>query len=130
MKKILIATLAVFIAWQILDYIIHAVILMPMYTATPELWRPEGEMKMGLMWFVGIVASFVFVFIYGNFFARKDVGTGLKYGIWFGIGTGISMGYGSYAVMPLPYGLALGWFLGSVVEAAVAGLITGAIVKE
>jgi hypothetical protein len=130
MKKILIATLCVFIVWQILDYIIHSVILMPVYTATAEMWRPPAEMKMGLMWFVGIVAAFVFVFIYGNFFARKDIGTGFKYGIWFGIGTGISMGYGSYAVMPIPYSLALGWFLGSLVEAAVGGLVAGAIIKD
>jgi len=32
--------------------------------------------------------------------------------------------------MPIPYAIALGWFLGTVVEALVAGVLLGAIVKE
>ncbi|MFQ6104645.1 MAG: hypothetical protein ACE5OP_10175 [Candidatus Glassbacteria bacterium] len=130
MKKTIIATVVVFVVWQILDYIIHGVILMSTYEATSNLWRSQEEMKMGLMWIVGIIAAFVFVSIYARYFAKKDIGTGLKYGIWFGIGTGVSMGYGSYSVMPIPYSMALTWFLGTVIEMGVAGIITGAIVKE
>jgi hypothetical protein len=40
------------------------------------------------------------------------------------------MGYGSYSVMPIPYHMALTWFLGSVVEASVGGMIAGLIIKE
>jgi hypothetical protein len=39
------------------------------------------------------------------------------------------MAYGSYAVMPIPYAMALTWFLGSVVKITIGGLILGAIVK-
>lgn len=48
----------------------------------------------------------------------------------FGLGAGVSMGYGSYSVMPIPYHMAFTWFLGSVVEATVGGLILGAIVRD
>jgi hypothetical protein len=58
------------------------------------------------------------------------VPTGLKYGLLFGLGAGVSMGYGSYSVMPIPYHMAFTWFLGSVVEATVGGLILGAIVRD
>jgi hypothetical protein len=40
------------------------------------------------------------------------------------------MGYGSYSVMPIPYHMALTWFMGTVIEAAVGGVILGAIVCE
>jgi hypothetical protein len=40
------------------------------------------------------------------------------------------MGYGSYSVMPIPYHMALTWFLGAVSEAMVGGVILGAIVRE
>jgi hypothetical protein len=40
------------------------------------------------------------------------------------------MGYGSYAVMPIPYELAFVWFNGTVVEALIAGLITALIVRD
>ena len=40
------------------------------------------------------------------------------------------MGYGSYVVMPIPYSMALTWFLGSLVEAVVAGLIVGFVSSD
>lgn len=40
------------------------------------------------------------------------------------------MGYGTYSFMPIPYLLALGWFLGTVVETTVAGALVGWIIKE
>ena len=48
----------------------------------------------------------------------------------FGLVSGISMGYGSYSVMPIPYFMALSWFLGSLVEMGLAGWLMGVIVKE
>lgn len=129
-KKILLTTLVVFVVWSILDYLIHGVILMSQYEATPDLWRPEEEMKMGLMWVVTLIAAFAFVEIFARFFGKKGTGEGLKYGFWFGIATGIPMGYGSYSVMPIPYSMALAWFLGSLVESMVGGFIAGAMIKE
>ena len=72
----------------------------------------------------------VFVLIYALFFGKKGVGTGLAYGGLFGIGAGISMGYGTYSVQPIPYMMALSWFLGTLVEGILAGLIVGAIIKD
>ncbi len=39
------------------------------------------------------------------------------------------MGLGTYSVMPIPAVLALGWFLGTIVETMVGGLLAGWIVK-
>ena len=130
MKKTLLAIVAVFISWQILDFVIHNLILMDTYAATQQLWRPMEEMKMGLMMFVSLVSAASFVLIYDWFFKEKNMMTGLKYGLIFGIGIGISMGYGTYSVQPIMYYTALGWFLGTVVETAVAGLITGLIIRD
>jgi hypothetical protein len=129
-KKLLIGTVAVFIAWQILDFVIHNLILMDAYAATAHLWRPEGEMKMGLMIIVGLLAALFFVAIYVKLVSPKTLQNGLWYGILFGLGTGISMGYGTYSVQPITYGIAIGWFLGTLVETTVAGLMLGLLVKE
>ncbi|HCR15895.1 MAG TPA: hypothetical protein DIU35_00290 [Candidatus Latescibacteria bacterium] len=48
MKRTVLAIILVFIAWSILDFLIHAVILQASYAATIDLWRPSAEMKMGL----------------------------------------------------------------------------------
>jgi hypothetical protein len=130
MKRIILSVVAVFIAWSAMDFIMHGIILKSAYAATASLWRPMAEMKMGVMYVSVLIASIAFVLIFSQFFSKKGVGAGLKYGLCFGIATGVSMGYGSYSVMPIPYYMAFTWFLGSVIETAIGGLIAGAIIKE
>ena len=130
MKKTLISVIAVFVAWPVLDFVIHGVILRSAYEATANLWRPMNEMKMNVMHMVVLITSFSFAWIYGRMISNKSVATGLKFGLWWGLGAGVSMGYGTYSVMPIPYLMALIWFLGSLMEGAVAGLIVGGIAKE
>jgi len=129
-KKTILSILAVFIAWSVMDYVIHGVILRYSYAATASLWRPMGEMKTSLMYFSAMIASITFVIIYSLLISRKGIPTGLKYGVLFGLSAGVSMGYGSYSVMPIPYHMAFTWCFGSVVEAMVGGLILGWILRE
>lgn len=124
------AIVSVFVAWQIIDYIVHAIILAPQYAATPSLWRPEGEMKMGLMMVVSLIGATCFCLVYQRFFKDKNIKNGALYGLIWGIGVGSSMGHGTYSVMPLPYALALGWFLATVAAAVVAGVLVGAIITD
>lgn len=129
-KRIIIAILLVYLCWFALDFLIHNVILADAYAATAQFWRPMEEMKMGLMQVVSVVAASVFVLIYALWFKQHSVASGLKYGLLYGIGGGIGMGYGMYSVMPIPYILAITWFLGTVVEASAAGLITGLVIRK
>lgn len=129
-KRALIAMVAVFAAWTVLDFIIHNLLLMDAYASTAHLWRPREEMKFSLIHLATAISAVVFVYVYARFFAEKNLGTGLRYGFFIGLAWGVGMGYGTYAVMPLPYALALGWFLGTLVEFIAAGLLVGLIVKE
>ena len=130
MKKVILSVFAVFIAWSLMDFVIHGMILRNSYAATASLWRPMGEMKLWLMHITVLISALAFVLIYAHFFSRKGVSTGVKYGLLFGIGTGFPMGYGSYSVMPIPYLIAFTWCFGSVIEAIVGGLIVGSITRE
>jgi len=129
MKKFLMATFAVFVTWQVLDFLIHSVLLAQMYKDTESLWRPMAEMKMGVMAFVTIISSATFCYLYDAFVRDKSMTNALKFSLVFGISAGVGMGYGTYAVMPIPYMLSLAWFLGTVIETVVAGLILGLIYK-
>jgi hypothetical protein len=130
MKRIILAVLAVFVCWELLDFVIHGLILAPAYAATPQLWRPMAEMKMGLMYFTVLITAAAFVFIYARFVTDKGIKTAALYGLIFGIGSGISMGYGTYSVMPIPYAMAFVWFVGAVIEFTIGGLVAGLIVKK
>jgi hypothetical protein len=130
MRKVILAVIAVFIAWSILDFLIHGVLLQSTYQATAQLWRPIGQMKMGLMYLVTFISAATFVSLYVVLVLPKSVSSGLIYGLLFGIATGFPMGFGTYSFMPVPLNLAFTWFIGSLVETVVGGLIVGALIKE
>jgi len=67
MKKTALAILSVFVAWSVMDFIIHGMILKSSYASTAALWRPMGEMKMSLMHFTVIISAITFVLIYSLF---------------------------------------------------------------
>jgi hypothetical protein len=128
-KKILFGGVAVFVAWEILDFVIHGLILGSTYATLPNLFRAQAEMKMGLLAVVTLIGALAFAAVYAWFVSPKSLATGVKYGLVWGFGGGVMMGYGTYASMPVPYILALAWFLGSWVEFTVAGLLAGLIIK-
>jgi len=130
MKKIFFSTILIFVVWQILDFIIHGNLLMEEYAATAQLWRPMEEMSQGLMALVSALLAFFFVWIYHLGFAGKGRKTALKYGVAFGMGVGISMGFGTFTVQPITLTIALGWWLGTVIQTTVAALITAWVYKE
>jgi hypothetical protein len=123
------AAVAVFVTWMILDYVLHGVLLTSVYAQSPQLWRPMAEYKMALSAIVVLVNAACFAYIYAQFITEKSVKAALTYGLVLGIARGITMGYGSYSAMPMPYMLALAWFLGSVVEYVIAGGVLSLIVK-
>lgn len=129
-KRILLGTVAVFVLWSILDFIIHGMFLRSAYESTASLWRPMGEMKMGVLYLSVFIAALAFSAIYGCLVDRKTLGSGLKYGVLFGIAVGVGMGYGTYSVMSIPYCMALTWFLGSILEAGLGGLVLGIIIRK
>jgi hypothetical protein len=130
LKRILLAAVAIFVAWEVLDFVIHGVVLREAYAATPGVWRPMAEIKMGLMYVVGAIAAFCFAGIYGWLVRPKSLRAAINFGMLFGIGAGVSMGYGSFAVMPIPYVMAVTWFVGTLVQALVAAVLVGLIVRE
>jgi hypothetical protein len=95
MKKSALAVLAVFVAWSVMDFVIHGMILQSAYAATASLWRPMDEMKTSLMYFTVLISALTFVLIYSLLCSRKGISTGLTYGLLFGLSTGVPMGYGS-----------------------------------
>ena len=125
----IVAIIVIFIVWSALDFVMHGVLLESQYEQTEELWRAEGDMKYKLIYASVGAAAVMFVAIYA-FFGTKGLGTGFLYGLFFGLAAGVPMAYGTYAVMPIPYEMALTWFVGTLVETTLAGLIVGGYLKQ
>ncbi|OGP80821.1 MAG: hypothetical protein A2Z08_08655 [Deltaproteobacteria bacterium RBG_16_54_11] len=129
-KRTILAVVGVFIAWSILDFFLHGLLLRSTYEATANLWRPMDQMNRPLMYFVTLVFAACFVLIYGLLVGKKSPASGIQFGALFGLATGISMGFGSYSYMPIPLTLAWSWFFGSLIETIAAGAIVGTIIKS
>lgn len=80
MKRIPMATVVIFIAWSIMDLIIHGLLLKPVYHATASLWPPMDEMNMPLVYLVTLVFAACFVPIY-RMGERKSLATGSRQGL-------------------------------------------------
>jgi hypothetical protein len=129
-KKTLLAVIAIFVLWSLLDLILHVGILGPVYQATAELWRAPSMMKPGYIHVAVLLSSIAFTAIYAGLIKDKRLGTGLSFGFLWGVAHGFAMGFCTYAVQPIPFELAVIWTLGSVVKATLAGLLLGAMIKE
>ncbi len=129
-KKTLLAVIAVFVLWSVLDLILHVGILGPVYQATSEMWRAPSLMKPGYIHASVLLSSIVFTAIYAGLIKDKRLGTGLSFGFLWGAANGFAMGFCTYAVQPISFELAVIWTLGGVVKATLAGLLLGAMIKE
>jgi len=127
MKKVLIGFLAVFIILEVLDMLIHGVLLASAYQAIPNVWRPDMMQKMWVLHIVKLDVAFFFSLIFSKGYEGKGIMEGVRYGIYAGLLLSIPFAYGSYATYAIPYHLALQWFLGAFAEYLIAGIVLALI---
>ncbi len=130
MKRAIPCIVAIFLVWSVWDFIIGMTFMSADMQATANLWRPLPEMKMGLMSLNTLISTIVFVLLYALFVSDKSLPTALKFSLILGLGTGVSSGYGSYAILPIPYSMALTLFLSATGRTVLGGLLVGLIVKK
>jgi hypothetical protein len=128
-KKYVITSLAVFIVYGVVDYIIHTFILASAYTALEHLWRPEMNSLMWLYFLVGLFAAFMFVYIFTKGYEGKGITEGLRFGVIIGLFVTIPSVFGQYFVYPLPFKLAAQWLIFGIIEFIIIGIIAAALYK-
>ena len=123
MKKVLIGFVVVLIAMIVMSFIVDGIILGSTYASLSSVWRPDMQSKMWIFYIVMIVSSFFFSFIFSKGYEGKGILEGVRYGLYIGIWTSVSMAYGTYAMIAIPYSLALQWFLYGVIENVIYGIL-------
>jgi len=130
-KKFIITSIVVFVVYEILSWLIHGLILMGAYEATASVWRTMEDMnsKMWIMWIGNLIWSFLFVYIFTKGYESKGPMEGVRYGLLIGLFMAIPMSIGSYVSIPMPFSLAVYWFLLSIVQITICGIVAGLIYK-
>ena len=123
MRKILIGFVAVFVALELMDMIIHGVILMNTYKAMQNVWRPDMMNKMWIMHIEKLITAFFFTLIFSKGYENKGVMEGVRYGFYIGMIMSAGFALGSYTSYPIAYPLALQWFFYTLVEYILLGVV-------
>lgn len=131
-KRFALSCLAVYVVYQILGYLIHQVWLAPTYQQLAHIWRPESELssKMWIMFVTSAVWTVMFVYIFVKGYEARGLMEGVRYGAIIGIFFAIPQAYDNYAILPIPYSLALRWFLSGLAGSLVLGVIVAAIYRR
>ena len=132
-KKYLFAVIAVFIVYQLLDFLIHSILLNSVYESITGVWREDMDPYMWITIVTGLVFSIFFVYLYHYFTSAYGKG-GWKAGLYYGLVVGFLMlvtgMFNQYAVYDgLTATLAWQWFLYGLIELAIVGIIAGLVYK-
>lgn len=121
-KRFWLACLAVFGILEVLNFGLHGQLLQADYEATKAVWRPDMMDKLWIFLLVNLIIAFFFTLVYTLGREGKGTGESLRYGFYVGIMLAVPVVYGTYAMVAIPYSMALKWFLASVVQMMLSAL--------
>ncbi len=130
MKKVWIGFIVVFVLMVILGYIIDTLILGSTYESLTNIWRPDMQSKIWIFYLVMLFQAFFFSFIFSKGYEGKGIAEGVRYGLYIGIWLSVGMAYGSYAMIPIPYSLALQWFIYGVIQYIIYGIALALVFRK
>jgi hypothetical protein len=128
-KRFIIASIAVYLVFQVLDFIIHGVILADTYKALANVWRPDMMSLMWIFYIAGLLFAFLFVYIFIKGYEGKGILEGVRYGIIIGLLMNVIGMFGQYVMYPLPFTLIILWFISGMIESILGGIAAAAIYK-
>jgi len=128
-KKLWIGFVVVFIVWNLLDLIIHSGILGAAYQSEEmmRVFRSDMMSKMWIFYVVSLFTSFFFTLIFSKWHKGKGIVEGVQYGVYMGLLMATPMAYSSYAMYPIPYSIALQWFIYGMIQYVILGIVVAMV---
>jgi hypothetical protein len=126
-QKFWLGFVVVFVVVSVVDYIVNMVLMAGLYDATKALWRPMEETKIWLIYVCEAFFAFFFTLIFAKGYEWKGWLEGIRYGIYTSLLINVPGAYMTYATQPVPYALALEWFLYGTVKFLIAGILLALI---
>ncbi len=124
-KKYFITIAAVFFCFAIIDFLFDSLLLVKINNSLSNVWRPQ--MIFWLEPVLYLVSTLLFVFIFARIYKGKGITEGIFYGFLIGI---LMAGYSSfkqYALYPIPFKIAVIWFIEGLIQYTIAGIIMSSI---
>jgi len=124
-KKFWISFIATYVVYEILEFLIYAVLLKSSYMSEEvmKIMRPEADIKMWVLFVAGLFFVFFFCLIFSKGQEGKGLMEGVRYGFYVGMMVAVPMAYATYATQPIPYTMAMQWFIYGLIECVVIGAV-------
>jgi len=116
--------------FEILNTIIHGPLLGSIYESTQSVWRPDMMDKMWIIHVTTVIFSFLFVYIFTKGYENKGIVEGLRFGLIIGLLMNVVGMFNQYAVYPIPFNLAIQWFIYGIIQYVVIGAVAASIYRE
>jgi NADH:ubiquinone oxidoreductase subunit 6 (subunit J) len=123
MKRVLVGAVVCFILFQLMSLVVDQWYLASEYEAAKSVWRPDMDRLMWVYFVLSAVGSFFFAFIFSKGYEGKGSIEGVRYGFYIGVWMSMGMAYGTYAMIAIPYSLAVKWFLTGILQYMIAGWV-------
>lgn len=128
-KRFILASLAVFVAYEAIDTLVNMVLLTSTYDQLKQIWRPDMMQLIWIMYLAYLIFSFLFVFIFTKGYEGKGIMEGVRYGLYIGLMMCVPGAFSQYVVYPLPFTLALQWFIYGMIEFSLCGVVVALVYK-
>ncbi|MCI0708464.1 MAG: hypothetical protein L0Y80_13380 [Ignavibacteriae bacterium] len=126
-KKVWVGAIIVFVVMVATDFLVHTVLLASTYQSIMDSgsspFRSPEDSKVYIFFITRAFQAFLFALVFSKGYEAKGMAEGIRYGIYMGVFLTVGTAYGQYALFPLPYNLAMMWFLYEVVQWIIAGVL-------
>lgn len=121
--------LAIFVIFQICDFIIHKFLLWNLFASLSGIWRPDLMSHMWIMYLGSFIFSFLMMYIFIKGFEDRGVMEGIRFGLLFGTVTAGMAALYQYILYPVPFLLVIQWFGYQLIKFILGGIAAGWIYK-
>ena len=130
-RNFILSALAVFVVHPSLDLAIHGELLTGTYEPSADMWRSQDDMgrMIPVMILVGLLWSVLFTYFFSRVAKGEGVMEGVRYGFCMGLFVTVPMSLGTYALMPIPGSLALGWFVRGMIQLVICGVVLSLVYR-
>jgi len=128
-KKFFIAFIAAFVWIFVFGWVYHGMLMHNTYAAMSGMMRAQADVQFPILVLGQIVMAFFFTLIFvRGFGSGGGVTGGFRYGILLALFL-CGLNLIDYAVEPLTTTVLFAWWIGGIIELAIAGAIVGALYK-